>query len=82
MVTGIRFLNIILVALVSGATFGIWFGYNPKTFSASTYIEQQQGGTSIAHRIGPFNWERPDNKIRKSTDQQHGDDLDSRFHAG
>ena len=43
MVTGIRFLNIILVALVSGATFGIWFGYNPKTFSASTYIEQQQG---------------------------------------
>lgn len=38
----IRFLNIILVALLAGTSFGIWAGFNPMQYSASTYIEQQQ----------------------------------------
>lgn len=38
----IQFINIILVALLAGTSFGIWIGLNPMTYSASTYIEQQQ----------------------------------------
>ncbi len=38
----IRFLNIILVGLLAGTSFGIWIGLNPMTYSVSTYIEQQQ----------------------------------------
>jgi hypothetical protein len=38
----IRFSNIILVALLAGTSFGIWMGFNPKNYSAATYIEQQQ----------------------------------------
>ena len=40
--TIIRFLNIILVALLAGTSFGIWVGLNPANYSTSTYIEQQQ----------------------------------------
>ncbi len=38
----IRFTNIILAALLAGTSFGIWIGFNPMDYSASTYIEQQQ----------------------------------------
>lgn len=38
----IRFLNIILAALLAGVSFGIWIGFNPMDLSASVYIEQQQ----------------------------------------
>ena len=38
----IRFLNIIIAALLAGASFGIWIGFNPLNLSPSTYIEQQQ----------------------------------------
>lgn len=38
----IRFLNIILAALLAGVSFGIWIGFNPLDLSASTYVEQQQ----------------------------------------
>lgn len=38
----IRFINIIVVALLAGTSFGIWVGLNPAGYSASTYIEQQQ----------------------------------------
>jgi hypothetical protein len=38
----IRFLNIIIAALLAGTSFGIWIGYNPLNLSPSTYIEQQQ----------------------------------------
>lgn len=40
--TFIRFLNIILVALLAGASFGIWMGFDPRIYSVTTYIEQQQ----------------------------------------
>ena len=38
----IRYLNIILAALLAGTSFGIWIGFNPMNLSPSTYIEQQQ----------------------------------------
>ena len=38
----IRYLNIILAALLAGTSFGIWIGFNPMDLSPSTYIEQQQ----------------------------------------
>ncbi len=38
----LRFLNIILAALLAGTSFGIWLGFNPAKFSAFTYLEQQQ----------------------------------------
>lgn len=38
----IRFLNIILAALLAGVSFGIWIGFNPLDLSPSTYVEQQQ----------------------------------------
>jgi hypothetical protein len=38
----IRFLNIIIAALLAGTSFGIWMGFNPLNLSPTTYIEQQQ----------------------------------------
>ena len=38
----IRFLNIIIAALLAGTSFGIWMGFNPLNLSPSLYIEQQQ----------------------------------------
>ncbi|MBX2914220.1 MAG: DUF1772 domain-containing protein [Cyclobacteriaceae bacterium] len=41
-VTLIRFVNLILAALLAGTSFGIWMGLNPSNYSAATYLEQQQ----------------------------------------
>lgn len=38
----IRFINIILAALLAGTSFGIWIGLNPAGYSPATYLEQQQ----------------------------------------
>lgn len=40
-VTYIRFVNLILAALLAGTSFGIWMGLNPHNYSPSTYLEQQ-----------------------------------------
>lgn len=40
--TIIRFVNLILAALLAGTSFGIWMGLNPKNYSPATYLEQQQ----------------------------------------
>lgn len=40
--TFIRFINLILAALLAGTSFGIWVGLNPDNYSPSTYLEQQQ----------------------------------------
>ena len=40
--TIIRFVNLILAALLAGTSFGICVGLNPDNYSPSTYIEQQQ----------------------------------------
>jgi hypothetical protein len=38
----LRFLNIIVIALLAGISAGILIGFNPMTLSPSTYVEQQQ----------------------------------------
>ena len=40
--TFVRFTNIFVAALVVGAMFGIWLGFNPAGLTASAYVEQQQ----------------------------------------
>lgn len=38
----VRFLNILLVSVLAGVSFGIWIGFNPAHLSPSAYLEQQQ----------------------------------------
>lgn len=38
----LQVLAVLLVALVAGATFGIWQGYNPTSFSAPTFLEMHK----------------------------------------
>ena len=38
----VRFLNIIVAAILAGVSFGIWIGFNPSDLSPSTFIEQHQ----------------------------------------
>jgi archaellum biogenesis protein FlaJ (TadC family) len=38
----VRFLNIIVAALLAGVSFGIWIGFNPSGLSPTAFIEQQQ----------------------------------------
>jgi uncharacterized membrane protein len=38
----IGFANVLLTGLVAGAMFGIWLGFDPRSLSPSTYVEQQQ----------------------------------------
>lgn len=47
----LRFLNIILVALLAGTSFGIWVGFHPANYSVSTYIEQQQNLVSSLNTL-------------------------------
>ena len=54
MINLIRFLNIVMVALVAGILVGVWLGYNPKNLSAATYIEQQQGAIRALNSLMPL----------------------------
>ncbi|MDQ3142140.1 MAG: DUF1772 domain-containing protein [Bacteroidota bacterium] len=47
----IRFANIILAALLAGTSFGIWMGFNPINYSASTYLEQQLNLVRSLHML-------------------------------
>ncbi|MDB5241689.1 MAG: hypothetical protein JWP57_2314 [Spirosoma sp.] len=38
----IRFLNLLIAALVTGSVFGIWVSFNPLSLSSSSYVEQHQ----------------------------------------
>lgn len=38
----INFFNILFAALLAGISVGIWLGFDPANYSASTYLEQQQ----------------------------------------
>lgn len=38
----LRFVQLLAVALVAGAMFGVWVGLDPRTLSAAAYVEQQQ----------------------------------------
>jgi uncharacterized membrane protein len=50
----IRFINILISGLVAGILVGIWLGYNPMTFSFSTYLEYQQGAIRSLNTIMPL----------------------------
>ena len=43
--TIIRFVDLLLVALLAGAIFGIWIGFNPAGLSPATYVEQRQNSS-------------------------------------
>jgi len=50
----IRFINVVLISIITGIVVGIWLGYNPKDFSAHTYIEQQQGAINAFNVLMPI----------------------------
>ena len=49
--TILRSLNLLLVALLAGTSFGIWMGFDPKGYSAATYVEQQQQMTAALNAL-------------------------------
>ena len=51
--TIIRFIDLLLVALVAGTTFGIWIGYDPAGLSAATWLEQQQHAIRALNALMP-----------------------------
>ena len=42
-VSALQLLAIMLISLILGTVFGIWRGFNPAGYSASTFIEMHQG---------------------------------------
>jgi hypothetical protein len=38
----LRFLSLLLAALVAGSVFGIWVSFNPMSLSSASYVEQHQ----------------------------------------
>jgi uncharacterized membrane protein len=49
----VRFANILCAALVAGAMFVIWIGYDPMTLSPATYVEQQQNAIRALNVLMP-----------------------------
>ena len=49
-----RFFNILMAGLIAGTLFGIWIGYNPKTLSVLTYVEQQQSAIKALNTLMPL----------------------------
>ena len=39
----VRFVNVVLVGLMTGMVFGVWLGCDPKQMSFPGYVEYQQG---------------------------------------
>ena len=52
--TIIRFVDLLLVALLVGAIFGIWIGFNPTGLSPATYVEQQQHAIRALNTFMPL----------------------------
>jgi hypothetical protein len=42
LIASIRFVSLLLTALLVGTMFGIWLGYNPAPLSSSAFVEMQQ----------------------------------------
>lgn len=49
----VRFVLLVLLALLVGTMFGIWVGFNPATLSASAYVEQQQNAIRSLNTLLP-----------------------------
>jgi hypothetical protein len=50
----IRFINVVMAGLITGIVIGIWIGFNPKSFSFSTYLELQQGAIRALNTLMPL----------------------------
>jgi hypothetical protein len=62
LVTTVRFLGLFLTALLVGAMFGIWLGYDPTALSASAFVEMQQNAIralNISSRALPISRSTP-----------------------
>ena len=51
--TIIRFIDLLLVALLAGTTFGIWLGFDSAGLSATTYVELQQHAIRALNTLLP-----------------------------
>jgi uncharacterized membrane protein len=49
----VRFVLVVVLALLVGTMFGIWVGYNPAVLSASAYVEQQQNAIRALNTLLP-----------------------------
>jgi uncharacterized membrane protein len=49
----LRFLLLLVLALLVGTMFGIWVGFNPMSLSASAYVEQQQNAIRSLNTLLP-----------------------------
>jgi uncharacterized membrane protein len=49
----IRFLLLVLLALLVGTMFAIWVGFNPASLSALAYVEQQQNSIRSLNTLLP-----------------------------
>jgi uncharacterized membrane protein len=49
----IRFVLLVLLALLAGTMFGIWVGYNPAALTATAYVEQQQNAVRALNTLLP-----------------------------
>jgi uncharacterized membrane protein len=49
----VRFVLLLVLALLAGAMFGIWVGFNPAGLSATAYVEQQQNAIRSLNTLFP-----------------------------
>ena len=49
----VRFVLLLLLALLVGTMFGIWVGYNPSALSAAAYVEQHQNAIRSLNTLLP-----------------------------
>ena len=49
----VRFVLLVLMALLVGSMFGIMIGYNPASLSASAYVEQHQNAVRSLNTLFP-----------------------------
>ncbi|MEQ9423803.1 MAG: hypothetical protein RJQ09_05250 [Cyclobacteriaceae bacterium] len=50
----IRFIDTLMAGLMAGALWVIWIGYNPKSLSATAYVEQQQSVIKALNTLMPL----------------------------
>jgi uncharacterized membrane protein len=53
MLNTVRFVLLLLLALLVGSMFGIWVGFNPTGLSATAYVEQQQNAIRSFNTLLP-----------------------------
>lgn len=50
----VSFVNVIIAGLLAGTLLGVWLGYNPKSLSVQTYVEQQQSVINALNTLMPL----------------------------